>query len=124
MTAPKFSTATLFLVATTGVSISQGLAIAALRLRRAPPGRRADLPRSPARQPGAPAVRRVDNFATDTLRSTFELNYPHCEILFCVASAKDPVIPLIETLMAEQPAADARLLVGADERVSNNPKLN
>ena len=65
----------------------------------------------------------IDNFATDTLRSTFELNYPHCEILFCVASAKDPVIPLIETLMAEQPAADARLLVG-DERVSNNPKLN
>jgi ceramide glucosyltransferase len=58
-----------------------------------------------------------------TLRSTFELNHPHCEILFCVASAKDPVIPLIETLMAEQPAADARLLVG-DERVSNNPKLN
>ena len=35
----------------------------------------------------------------------------------------DPVIPLIESLMAEQPAADARLLVG-DERVNNNPKLN
>jgi hypothetical protein len=30
------------------------------------------------------------------------------EILFCVASAKDTVIPLIESLMAEQPEADAR----------------
>jgi ceramide glucosyltransferase len=65
----------------------------------------------------------IDNFATDTLRSTFALSYPRYEILFCVASAKDTVIPLIESLMAEQPQADARLLVG-DERVSSNPKLN
>ena len=37
-------------------------------------------------------------------RSTFALDYPHCEILFCVASAKDPVVPLIEALMADTPA--------------------
>ena len=120
MTAPIL-TAAFFLVATTGVHLAS-LAIAALRLRRAPPGDArgfADLPPVSLVRP----LCGIDNFATDTLRSTFELNYPHCEILFCVASAKDPVIPLIETLMAEQPAADARLLVG-DERVSNNPKLN
>ena len=120
MTAPIL-TAAFFLVATTGVHLAS-LAIAALRLRRAPPGDArgfADLPPVSLVRP----LCGIDNFATDTLRSTFELNHPHCEILFCVASAKDPVIPLIETLMAEQPAADARLLVG-DERVSNNPKLN
>jgi ceramide glucosyltransferase len=120
MTAPIL-TAAFFLVATTGVHLAS-LAIAALRLRRAPPGDAsgfADLPPVSLVRP----LCGIDNFATDTLRSTFELNHPRCEILFCVASAKDPVIPLIETLMAEQPAADARLLVG-DERVSNNPKLN
>jgi ceramide glucosyltransferase len=65
----------------------------------------------------------IDNYAADTLRSTFALAYPGCEILFCVASAKDPVLPLIESLLAEHRQAGAKLLVG-DERVSNNPKLN
>jgi ceramide glucosyltransferase len=65
----------------------------------------------------------LDNFAADTLRSTFALDYPHYEILFCVASAKDPVVPLVETLMAEHPDAKAKLLIG-DDRLSSNPKLN
>ncbi len=65
----------------------------------------------------------LDNFATDTLRSTFALDYPRCEILFCVASAQDPVVPLVEALMAEHPGANAKLLVG-DDRPSSNPKLN
>ena len=90
MTAPIL-TAAFFLVATTGVHLAS-LAIAALRLRRAPPGDArgfADLPPVSLVRP----LCGIDNFATDTLRSTFELNHPHCEILFCVASAKDPVIP-------------------------------
>ena len=65
----------------------------------------------------------LDNFAADTLRSTFALAYPHYEILFCVASAKDPVVPLVRALMAEHPGANAKLLIG-DDRLSNNPKLN
>jgi ceramide glucosyltransferase len=65
----------------------------------------------------------IDNYAADTLRSTFELDYQHYEILFCVASAKDPVIPLVRNLMAANPGVCASLLVG-DERVSSNPKLN
>ena len=32
----------------------------------------------------------IDNYAVDTLASTFALDYPRYEILFCVASAKDP----------------------------------
>jgi ceramide glucosyltransferase len=65
----------------------------------------------------------IDNYAVDTLSSTFALDYPHYEILFCVASANDPVVPLVERLIAEHIGARAKLLIG-DERVSGNPKLN
>ena len=65
----------------------------------------------------------IDNYAAETLRSTFEIDYPDCQILFCVASAKDPIVPLVERLIAEHPGVDARLLVG-NERVNDNPKLN
>lgn len=65
----------------------------------------------------------IDNYAADTLRSTFALDYPQYEILFCVASAKDPVIPLVEGLIAKHADVRAKLMVG-DDRVSSNPKLN
>ncbi|HTV35756.1 MAG TPA: ceramide glucosyltransferase [Xanthobacteraceae bacterium] len=65
----------------------------------------------------------LDNYAADTLSSTFALDYPHYEILFCVASAKDPVVPLVRALIEAHPGTRAKLLIG-DDRVSNNPKLN
>ena len=65
----------------------------------------------------------IDNYAADTLSSTFALDYPRYEILFCVASAKDPVVPLVERLIADHAGVQARLLIG-DERISTNPKLN
>jgi ceramide glucosyltransferase len=120
MTAPILAAAS-FCLATTAVHLAS-IMITALRLRRSNPRE----PLSPQEFPPVSLVRPLcgmDNYAVDTLRSTFALNYPRCEILFCVASAKDPVIPIIETLMAEQPGANAKLLIG-DERVSNNPKLN
>ncbi|EJW11203.1 Ceramide glucosyltransferase [Rhodovulum sp. PH10] len=82
----------------------------------------------PAR-PDAPPVSIVrpvcglENFIEETLRSTFTLDYPRYEILFCVASPSDPVIPVVKALMAEHPHVEARLLIGND-RVSSNPKLN
>jgi len=65
----------------------------------------------------------IDNFVEPTLASTFALDYPRYEILFCVASARDPVVPLVRSLISAYPQVPARLLVG-DERVSANPKLN
>ncbi|MFZ2079087.1 MAG: ceramide glucosyltransferase [Xanthobacteraceae bacterium] len=65
----------------------------------------------------------IDNYAADTLRSTFELGYPRYEILFCVTDATDPVVPLVKGLIAAYAMVDARLLIG-DDRVSANPKLN
>jgi len=65
----------------------------------------------------------LDNFVEETLRSSFELDYLDYEVIFCVASERDPVVPLVRRLIAEHPRTPARLLVG-DERVSTNPKLN
>src|SRR5262245_37022364 len=65
----------------------------------------------------------VDPTDEQTLRSTFELAYPSYEMLFCCAYADDHACALVRRLIAEYPAARARLLIG-DERVSQNPKLN
>src|SRR5262249_48614591 len=65
----------------------------------------------------------IDAYEELTLRSTFELDYPRYEILLCCASADDPVVPLVERLIAEHPHVAARLLIG-DDRPSQNPKLN
>jgi ceramide glucosyltransferase len=65
----------------------------------------------------------VDAYEELTLRSTFELDYPSYEILFCCASADDPVVPLVQSLIAEHPHVRARLLIG-DDRPWQNPKLN
>ncbi len=68
-------------------------------------------------------LRGVETFSEETLAATFTLDYPDYEILFCVQSPNDPVIPLVERLIAQHPDKDARLLIG-DDPVSANPKLN
>ncbi len=65
----------------------------------------------------------LDNFLEETLRTSFELGYPDFELVFCVASARDPAVPVVERLIATHRQVRARLLVG-DDRVSHNPKLN
>jgi ceramide glucosyltransferase len=120
MTAPILAAA-IFCIAATAIHVAS-IVVAILRFRGSARGE----PASARKFPPISLVRPlcgIDNYAADTLRSTFDLDYPRCEILFCVASAKDPVVPLVEALMAEHPEAGAKLLVG-DERVSSNPKLN
>lgn len=65
----------------------------------------------------------IDNFARETLGSTFGLNYPDYDILFCAARDDDPAVPLVRELIAAHPRQRARLLIG-DDRVGPNPKLN
>jgi ceramide glucosyltransferase len=119
MTAPILLAAT-FCICITSVHLAS-IAIAIRRFRR-----RARRGLFEAQNPAVSLVRPLcglDNYAADTLASTFALDYPRYEILFCVAVAHDPVVPLVETLMARHKNANARLLVG-DERLNNNPKLN
>lgn len=99
--------------------VTTGLALARLR-------------KKPDRRRGASAheavtiirpVCGVDPFELLTLRSTFELDHPNYEIVFCCARESDPVAPLVRKLIAEYPHIRARLLFG-DDRSTPNPKLN
>ncbi len=65
----------------------------------------------------------LENRLDETLRSTFTLDYPLYEVIFCVAVEDDPVVPLVRRLIAEHPQVSAQLLVG-NERPSGNPKLD
>ncbi|MFZ0526454.1 MAG: ceramide glucosyltransferase [Xanthobacteraceae bacterium] len=125
MTAPIFAAA-VFCTTVTVVQLTS-IAIAIGRFRgRARCGPRSEAPSPAVHYPLVSLLRPlcgIDNYAAETLSSTFDLDYPNYEILFCVASAKDPVVPFVKTLMADNPARPARLLVG-DDRVSPNPKLN
>ncbi len=53
----------------------------------------------------------MENYCEATLRSTFELDYPRYEVLFCAAHAYDPVLPLLDRLMAAYPYVDAKILI-------------
>ena len=68
-------------------------------------------------------LRGVEAFSRETIAAAFALDYPAYELLFCVADATDPVIPLVEAAIAAHPTSAARLLVG-DDRIGINPKLN
>jgi ceramide glucosyltransferase len=89
--------------------------------------RRSTQPEPPPRDaPGVTLVRPIcglDNFLEETLLSSFKLDYPRYELIFCVATAKDPVVPIVRRLIATYPSVRAQLLIG-DERISTNPKLN
>src|SRR5258708_3502782 len=109
-----------FCIVTTAIHVASAL-IAILRCK-SPTIRQ----RPPAHAPAVSLVRPVcgiENHVEATLRSAFALDYPRYEIVFCVAFAHDPVVPIIERLMAAHPDVSARLLVG-NETISDNPKLN
>src|SRR5664279_382956 len=96
------------------------IGVAAIRARP----RQAPLPSRAA--PGVSVVRPLcglDNFCDETLESSFRLDYPSYEIIFCVARANDPVVPLVHRLIEKYPPIPASLIVG-DEKMSVNPKLN
>lgn len=96
-------------------------AIALRRLRR-PQERSALLAALPAVTIVRP-VRGIEAFSRETAISGLELDYPLYSTIFCVADADDPIIPLIEELIAQYGADKVRLIVG-DVAVSANPKLN
>jgi ceramide glucosyltransferase len=65
----------------------------------------------------------IENHIEETLRSTFQLDYPRYEVVFCAADPNDPVIPIVRRLIAAHPNVEAKLLIG-NAAVSANPKLN
>jgi ceramide glucosyltransferase len=105
------------------VALTVHMASMALALTRCRAPRSSSLPRTGTAITIIRPVCGLDNYAEETLASTFFLEGPECEILFCAASARDPVVPLVQELIASHPRANARLLIGNDH-VSENPKLN
>jgi ceramide glucosyltransferase len=65
----------------------------------------------------------LENYIDETMRSSFHLDYPNYEILFCAADRSDPVVPLVRRLIREYPHIPARILIGG-EVVNGNPKLD
>ena len=93
--------------------------IAITRSLRAPRPDPAALPKIALLRP----VCGVDPFDHATLGSSFTLDYPDYEVIFCAPSDSDPACALVRDLMARHPQVNARLLIGLDA-VSGNPKLN
>ena len=107
-----------------GALVATNLASVLIAGRRLKPG--GTPPPDIARKPPVSIViplRGIENFSTKTLDRAFRLTWPDYELLFCVAHAGDPVIPLVERAAAAHPHVDARILIG-DDRISANPKLN
>lgn len=82
----------------------------------------------PAAEPAPPVsivrpVHGLDGHDAATLASTFELDYPGYEIVFCAERETDPAVGYLRRLMARNPGVDARLLVG-NATQSPNPKLD
>lgn len=99
--------------------ISTGLVLRRGTWAKSGPLRVADLPFVSLLRP----VCGLDPFDAETLASSFVQDYPHYEVIFCVARADDPVVPLVKDLILQHPQRPARLLIG-DNRITANPKLN
>jgi ceramide glucosyltransferase len=100
------------------------LATCVLTAKRCAP----DLKRNGADGPVPPMsiirpVKGIDPIEQQTLASTFDIASNQNELIFCVGSPTDPVIPYIQELIATHPAADAKLLFG-EHRGATNPKLD
>ena len=94
----------------------------ALAMRRARRGGKRVRRRPPAGVSILRPVCGLEHRIDATLASSFRIDHPSYEVIFCVASADDPVVPLVRRLMREHPAVPARLLVGR-EGAGPNPKL-
>ena len=53
----------------------------------------------------------IEPFIEETLLSGFRLDYPHYELIFCVADPRDPVIAIIRRLITAHPHVAARVLM-------------
>ncbi|MGH6903967.1 MAG: ceramide glucosyltransferase [Geminicoccaceae bacterium] len=110
--------------AVAGLALAGGSHVAsiALALRRVASGRRPPGPRPPAGVSILRPVCGLEYRIEATLASSFQIDHPSYEVIFCVAAADDPVVPIVRRLIREHPEVPARLLVGR-QGGGPNPKL-
>ena len=111
--------------ATTGLIVAGASHVGsiALAMRRTVKGRRPLGPRPPAGVSILRPVCGLEHRIEDTLAASFRIDHPRYEVIFCVAAADDPVVPLVQRLIREHPEIPARLLVGGGGG-GPNPKLD
>ena len=90
------------------------------------PRRRATLPLPPCSI--LKPLRGLEPGAYDNLASFCKQDYPEYEILFAVGDAADPIVPVVERVIADFPEKTIRLVVtgepaGANNKVSNLCRL-
>jgi ceramide glucosyltransferase len=61
----------------------------------------------------------VDEGLEENLRTFFEQDYPHFEILFAVRNPEDPAIAVVERLSARYPAVPSRMIVTGEPPYPN-----
>lgn len=115
---------TLFLMISFGALLALHLAtvvLAGLRYTRPPEQTVSDtdLPPITLLRP----VCGLDAFDEVTLRSSFLLDYPDYNIIFCAARADDPACALVTKLIANFPHVPAKLMIG-EAHITGNPKIN
>ncbi|HMJ13626.1 MAG TPA: glycosyltransferase, partial [Polyangiaceae bacterium] len=83
-------------------------------------------PRAPARFPGVSVLKPLcgtDAELESNLRSFFEQDYPHLQLVFGVESASDPAIATVERLRRRFPSVVCTLVVHGGGR-GKNPKVS
>jgi len=64
----------------------------------------------------------IENYLTETLASSFQLNHPDYEVIFCAARQDDPAVAIVRRIIETNPELPGRLLIG-DDGIASNPKL-